>query len=189
MNTAEVTERALAVLRESGILLYPTDTVWGLGCDATQSEAIARIYELKQRPRGKSMIVLVECEGRLRQLVPEVPQKVWDRIRTAESPLTVIYENAGHVAPELLASDGSLGIRLTRDPWLKALICQLDHPLVSTSANPSGAPTPLCFSQVEAQILEGVDYAVPLRRAEKAQFKGSTILRLGSDRQFQILRA
>lgn len=188
MSADDILDETLSVLGRGGTILYPTDTIWGLGCDATCESAVREIYGLKQRPRDKSMIALVECESRLAQLVPQIPERARTLIRTYEKPLTIIYQDARHVAPSLLAADGSLGIRLTRDPWLKELIQRLNRPLVSTSANPSGAPTPMRFSQIHRQILEGVNYAVPLRRGEKARFEGSTIIKLGDDQQFEILR-
>ncbi len=189
MSGDEIVDRAVSTLKRGGVILYPTDTIWGLGCDATDERAVEKIYAIKKRPRGKSLIVLVEDAQRLMRLVPQIPDRAWSLMRSAQKPLTLIYEGAAGVAPNLPAADGSLGIRLTHDKWLQRLIRRLNRPLVSTSANRSGLLPPMCFDEIDTAILGAVDYAVALQREKKARFAGSTIIKLGHNGEFKILRA
>ena len=144
-------ETALRVLRSGGIIVYPTDTVWGIGCDATNAEAVAKIYALKQREDSKSMLVLLDSPAKLNYYISDIPDAAWTLLEASENdgneandemmkPLTIIYPNARNMAPNLIAEDGSIGIRITSEPFSKALCAQLRHPIVSTSANISGAP-------------------------------------------------
>lgn len=188
MTGDKIVDRALSTLKRGGVILYPTDTIWGLGCDATDERAVEKIYAIKRRPKDKSMIVLVEDAQRLMRLVPEIPDRAWSLMRSAQKPLTLVYEKAENVASNLLAADGSLGIRLTHDKWLGKLIHRFNRPLVSTSANRSGLPSPICFGEVDTGILEAVDYTVPLQREKKARFAGSVVIKLGRDGRFKILR-
>ena len=140
-------EKALEILKNGGVILYPTDTIWGIGCDATNVEAINKIFEIKKREKTKSMIILVENERRLQDLV-DVPEIAWQIIDLSEKPVTIVYENPKNLPKEILAEDGSIGIRLVKDDFCKKLISKLNKPLASTSANFSGDKSPLKFSDI-----------------------------------------
>lgn len=183
----EEIDNALKVLKAGGIIAYPTDTVWGLGCDATNSEAIKRIYEIKQRPLHKSLIVLLDQDIKLNKYLKEVPEVAWQLIETATAPLTIIYESAKGFAPEALNDDGTIGIRITNDEFCRSLISKLGKPLISTSANLSGEKTDGSFSSISPSILSSVDYVVNLRRNEKVG-PASTIIRLALNGEFSIVR-
>ena len=181
-------QAALDVLRKGGVILYPTDTVWGIGCDATNAEAVARIYRLKQREDSKSMLCLLDAAGKLQGYVEEVPSMAWDLIEMSERPLTIIYPNARGVADNLLAEDGSLGIRITQEPFSKALCNGLHHPLVSTSANISGQPAARTFGEVSEVIRQGVDYICRFRRNDPCQGRPSAIIKLGVHNEVKVIR-
>ena len=170
-------ENSLAVLKQGGALLYPTDTVWGLGCDATNAEAVEKIYTIKDRPANKSMIVLMADEKQVMQYVSQVDLAVFDYLQNTNRPTTVIYEGAVGLPQNLLAADGSIGIRIVKDPFCRHLIKRSRKPLVSTSANISGQPTPAIFSEIRPEILERVDYIVNYRREEAAPSAPSSIIR------------
>lgn len=196
-------QEALRVLRDGGIIVYPTDTVWGIGCDATNAEAVAKIYALKQREDSKSMLVLLDSAAKLDYYV-DVPETASllleatnnDEMSATESlndandakPMTIIYPNAQHLAPNLVAEDGSIGIRITNEPFSQALCAQLRHPLVSTSANISGHPTAHFFHEIEAAILEGADYVCRFRREDETPHEPSTIIKVNADGTFKIIR-
>ena len=175
-------ESALRVLRAGGIILYPTDTVWGIGCDATNSEAVRRIYALKRRSDSKSMLVLASGAGMLPETAA-VQQRMPD-----ERPTTYIYPHAEGVAPELIAEDGSLGIRVTREAFSKALCEGLGKPVVSTSANISGEPAAKTFSQISEAIKQGVDYICLYRREDEEEKQPSRIVKLLEDGSEVVLR-
>lgn len=187
MDLLHEINKSIETLREGKLLLYPTDTVWGIGCDATQDLAVRKIYEVKRRDISKAMIVLVESFERLSTLV-EVPQAARSLMRQARKPLTIVYENPRDVAPSLCSKDQTLAIRLTKDPFCKALIQGLNRPIVSTSANRSGNPAPLAFDQIEPVLLDEIDYVVNLRREEKACYKNSSVVHLTYDGRIQVLR-
>ena len=181
-------QEALRVLRDGGIIVYPTDTVWGIGCDATNAEAVKKIYALKQREDSKSMLVLLDSAAKLDYYV-DVPETAEMLLATeSEKPMTIIYPNARHLAPNLVAEDGSIGIRITNEPFSQALCAQLRHPLVSTSANISGHPTAHFFHEIEAAILEGVDYVCRFRREDETPHEPSTIIKVNTDGTFKIIR-
>lgn len=181
-------QEALRVLRDGGIIVYPTDTVWGIGCDATNAEAVAKIYALKQREDSKSMLVLLDSAAKLDYYV-DVPETAEMLLATeSEKPMTIIYPNARHLAPNLVAEDGSIGIRITNEPFSKALCAQLRHPLVSTSANISGHPTAHFFHEIEEAILEGADYVCLFRREDETPHEPSTIIKVNADGTFKIIR-
>ena len=184
---AEITA-CLEVLKKGGLILYPTDGVWGIGCDATNPEAVNRIYSLKQRPDSKSMIVLLDSERRLLSYVQSVPDAAWDLIEYSEKPLTIIYDNGKNLAFNVIAQDGSVGIRITKDRFCQHLIERFRKPLVATSANTSGQPSPANFSNIEPAIVEGVDYVVNLRQNEQAVASPSTIIRLKDNGEIQFIR-
>lgn len=180
--------KALAVLREGGIILYPTDTIWGIGCDATNEAAIEKIYQLKQRSESKSLIVLVDDDARLQRYVKEVPPLAWDLMEYSEKPITIIYPTAINLPAGVVADDGSIAIRIVKDEFCKQLIRQLKKPLISTSANISNQPSPVSFSDISALVLQGVDYVVNLRQQENKQVQPSTIVRLELDGKIKFIR-
>ena len=186
-------QAALQVLRNGGIIVYPTDTVWGIGCDATNAEAVAKIYALKQREDSKSMLVLLDSPAKLPYYVGEIPDAAWAMLEAVQDtedtkPLTIIYPNARNMAANLIAEDDSVGIRITNEPFSKALCAQLKHPLVSTSANISGHPTARFFHEIEKDILEGADYVCRFRREDNCPHEPSSIIKIHADGTFQIIR-
>ena len=199
-------QEALRVLRAGGIILYPTDTVWGIGCDATNPEAVKRIYALKRREDSKSMLVLVHSEAILdfyaqvtetAEMLLETtndPYGEADRMNEVNKemvntkPLTIIYPNARNLAPNLIAEDGSIGIRITHEPFSNTLCAQLKHPLVSTSANISGEPTAHFFREISPEIINGVDYVCRFRRDDETPHEPSTIIKVNADNTFIIIR-
>jgi L-threonylcarbamoyladenylate synthase len=181
-------KKALEVLRQGGIILYPTDTVWGIGCDATNVEAVKRIYEIKQREDAKSMLVLMENPNMLSSYVREVPEVAWQLIEVTDKPLTIIYPGAKNVAANLVAADGSLGIRVTTELFTEHLIQRFRRPIVSTSANLSGKPTPQNFDEIDEEIKSAVDYVVEYRQEERSKNTPSSIVKLGLGGEIQIIR-
>ncbi|MDY9917353.1 L-threonylcarbamoyladenylate synthase [Porphyromonadaceae bacterium NLAE-zl-C104] len=181
-------KKACDILRKGGIILYPTDTIWGIGCDATNEEAVKRIYDLKQRDDTKSMLVLMDNPAKLQTYVKEVPDIAWDLIDLADKPLTIIYDGAKNLAPNLIAPDGSIGIRITAETFSMELCRQFRKPIVSTSANISGDPSPSSFSEIGQTVKEGVDYIVTYRQKEQTKAKPSGIVKLGKDGSIKIIR-
>ncbi len=182
------TENALEVLKRGGIILYPTDTVWGIGCDATRPGAIERIYKLKQRMESKSMICLVSDLNMLEQFVETVPKAAYDIMKFAVEPTTIIYDDPIRISENLIAADNSLAYRVVDDEFCRRLIKKLHRPIVSTSANISGQKTPQSFKEITPEILEGVDYVVNLHR-EKTNPKPSMIIKLTRDGKVSIIRS
>lgn len=187
-GSADDLRDALEVLRRGGVILYPTDTVWGIGCDATCSRAVERIYSIKQRPDSKALITLVASEAMLERSVEEVPEVAWQLLDVAVDPLTVVYDRGRGVAPELLAPDGSIGIRLVRDCFAAELCRRLGRPLVSTSANIAGEPTPLSYPDIAPEILSAADYVCLTGRTDPPAAKASAVIKLGCDGTVKILR-
>ncbi len=181
-------ERAAETLLAGGLLLYPTDTVWGIGCDATRSDAVRRVFELKQRDDAKALITLLGNESFLPRYVDEVPEVAWQLIEYSTKPLTIVYDRGRNLAPELMAADGSVGIRVTREAFSAALCNRIRRPLVSTSANISGRPAPRCFSEIDPQIVAGVDYVAEYRRDDCRKAEPSSVMRLSADGLFKIIR-
>lgn len=180
-------DKAIEVLKNGGVILYPTDTIWGLGCDATNVEAINKIFDLKKRDKTKSMIILVESEKRLQDLV-DVPEMAWEIMDMSEKPVTIVYDNPKGLPRELLADDGSIGIRLVKNDFCKKLISKLNKPLVSTSANFSGEKSPLKFSDVSKEIVESVDYAVEEDREKVSKYPGSSVIKVWDNSRIKVLR-
>ena len=178
---------AFEVIKNGGIILYPTDTVWGIGCDATNEEAVKKIYDLKKRAESKSMIVLVHNDRLLYNVFREIPQVAFDILDCSEKPTTLVLDNPRNVAKNIIAPDNSLGIRIVNTPFCYRLIERMKKPLVSTSANISGAPTPTSFAEISEEIKNGVDYIVGLDRETK-RTKSSTVIKLTNDSQVTILR-
>lgn len=180
--------KAMETLKKGGIILYPTDTVWGIGCDATNVEAVKRIYELKQRTDSKSMIVLVSSEGGLQSTVEQVPEAAWMLIEAAVNPLTIVYDRPKGLASNLLAEDGSAGIRITDELFSRTLCQRLRRPIVSTSANTSGKKTPRKYSEIEDGIKRGVDYVVRYARESDTSHKPSNIIKVTDSGIVTVIR-
>lgn len=180
--------KAIEILNSGGIILYPTDTIWGIGCDATNPEAVAKIYELKKRADSKSMLVLMDNINSLGRYMEEVPEMAYDLIELSEKPITIIYPDAKNIASNLIAEDGSLGIRVTYEKFSAELIRRFRKPIVSTSANISGKPSPQNFSEISEEIKSGVDYVVEFRQEEMNNPAPSSIIKLGVGGEIQILR-
>ena len=180
--------KALKVLQEGGIILYSTDTIWGIGCDATNTEAVQKIYRLKQRDEAKSMIILLDTENKLESYVSDVNPLAYDLIEYAENPLTLVMPGAKNVSPALIAADGSIAIRVTGNQFCQQLIQRLRKPLVSTSANISGKPSPQYFSQIDQDIIDGVDYVVDIDQHSKEIKNPSTIMKLAPDGRLEFIR-
>ncbi len=179
---------AVAAMRRGGVIAYPTDTVWGLGCDARNPAAVRRIFEIKRRCEAKALITLVDSMAMLERTVDEVPEVAEQLIEAAVDPVTVIYDRGRDVAPELLADDGSIGVRLTREPFSAGLCRAMRGPVVSTSANFSGEPTPLDFSSIDPELLGLTDYVCRSRRDEAPAPKASTVIKISAGGLFKILR-
>lgn len=178
---------AFEVLQKGGIILYPTDTVWGIGCDATNAEAVAKIYQLKKRVENQAMICLMNGERMLYQVFKEIPEVAWQILDVSDKPTTLVLDNPRNVAPNLIGADNTLGIRLVKEPFCYKLMERLKKPLVSTSANISGQPTPISFKEISPEIIKGVDYVVNLQH-EKIGGKPSTIIKLTNDSQVKVIR-
>jgi L-threonylcarbamoyladenylate synthase len=181
-------EACLRVLESGGLILYPTDTIWGIGCDATNEEAVEKIFALKKRIETKALIVLIADERSLLQYVASPHIEVFDYIQGVSKPTTIIYENAIGLASNLLAEDGSVGIRICADEFCKHLIKRFRKPIVSTSANVSGFPPPKVFSDIDIAVKEGVDYVVHYRQDDMTPVEPSAIVKCGKDGRFTILR-
>lgn len=181
---------AVRVLRAGGVILYPTDTVWGIGCDATNAAAVQRIFDIKHRADSKSMLVLLDGAGKLQGYVERVPDTAWTLLEASEGgkPMTIIYPHAKNLAHNLLAEDGSIGIRITQEPFSKALCEQLHHPVVSTSANVSGEPAARIFREIAREIVEAVDYVCMFRREDETPHKPSSIIKIDEAERITIIR-
>ena len=181
-------KKACQVMREGGVILYPTDTVWGIGCDATNEDAVRRVYEIKQRQDSKAMLVLVDSSVKVDFYVRDVPEVAWDLIDLADKPLTIIYSGARNLAANLLAEDGSVGIRVTNEDFSKRLCQQFRKAIVSTSANISGQPSPKNFSEISEEVKSAVDYIVGYRQEEMSNPKPSSIIKLDKGGVIKIIR-
>lgn len=175
------------VLKKGGLILYPTDTVWGIGCDATDEEAVRKVYRLKQREDSKALICLVSDKKMLEQYVRLIPKAAHDFIDFPEKPTTIVYDRPMGLAKNLIAPDNTIAIRVTKDPFCQELINKFNKPIVSTSANISGMPTPGSFKMIHPDILKGVDYVVNLQQ-EREMSNPSSIIKLTSDGKFEIIR-
>jgi L-threonylcarbamoyladenylate synthase len=181
-------KKASDVLREGGLILYPTDTIWGIGCDATSVDAVQRVYALKQRTDHKAMLALMDSPAKLNSYISEIPDIAWDLMEVADKPLTIIYSNAKNLAKNLLGEDGSIGIRITNERFSKNLCERFRKPIVSTSANISGMPSPGSFSEIAEAVREGVDYIVRYRQDEIGKAKPSGIIKVGEGGLIQVIR-
>jgi len=181
-------KKAVDVMRKGGVILYPTDTVWGIGCDATNEEAVRRVYAIKRRDDSKALICLVDSDVRLQRYVRNVPEVAWNLIELATRPLTIIYDDAFGLAPNLLAEDGSVGIRVTKEEFSHELCYRMQKPVVSTSANISGEPTAQTFDEISDEIKESVDYIVRYNQRCKEKHLPSNVIKMKPDGQFKIIR-
>ena len=179
--------QAFQVIQNGGIILYPTDTVWGIGCDASNEEAVQKIYALKKREESKSMIVLLNGEKMMYTVFKDIPEVAWQLLDLAEKPTTLILDKPRNVAKNIIAEDNSLAIRIVKEPFCFKLMERMKRPLVSTSANISGDFTPKSFKEISPEIIKGVDYVVNLHR-EKIAGKPSTIIKLTNDSQVKVIR-
>ena len=179
---------ALEVLQKGGVILYPTDTIWGLGCDACNEEAVKRIYAIKNRTDSKSMLVLMENAALLERYVEEVPDIAYDLIELTDKPLTIVYDGAKNLARNLVADDGSIGIRITTEAFSSDMIRRFKRPIVSTSANVSGKPSPGCFDEIDLLIIDAVDYVVKYRQDDTHKAVASSIMKLGRGGEIKIIR-
>jgi len=181
-------DNAVKTLMNGGIILYPTDTIWGIGCDATNEKAVSRVYNLKNREDSKSMLVLIESENRLPTYMEEVPDIAWELIDVADKPLTIIFPGARNFAKNLIGIDGTVGIRITREEFSANLIRKFGKPIVSTSANFSGKKSPSIFSEIDRKIMERVDYVVNYRQDDTQKKQPSGIIRIGVKGEVEVLR-
>ncbi len=192
MTREEDIRNAVEVLRKGGVILYPTDTVWGIGCDATNAEAVKRVYEIKQRDDSKALICLVDSDARLQRYVRNVPEVAWqliDSLKESDSrPTTLILDGAINLAPNLIADDGSIGMRITQELFSKELCYRFQKALVSTSANISGEPAAQNYCDIDPRIVEAVDYVCWSRRQEHKPHQPSSIIRLRENGEVTIIR-
>ncbi|MEZ5196160.1 MAG: L-threonylcarbamoyladenylate synthase [Bacteroidales bacterium] len=180
--------KAVEVLKSGGTILYPTDTLWGVGCDATNSRAVQKVIKIKNRPGDSSFIILIEKEGRLSEYVENIPEILWDLIKTFDTPTTVIYPKGRNLAKNVMAKDGSIAIRIVKDEFCRKLIARLDKPIVSSSANFSGEASPLMFKDISEAFQKRVNYIVQSNRNKLNKVKASTIIKLQADGEFKIIR-
>jgi L-threonylcarbamoyladenylate synthase len=180
--------QAVEVMNRGGVILYPTDTIWGIGCDAANAAAVQRVYDIKHRADSKALIALVDTEAKLQFYVRDIPEVAWDLIEVADKPLTIIYDGARNLAPNLIAADGSVALRVTREAFSRELCQRMRRAIVSTSANISGQPSPQCFADISDELLGAVDYVCTSRREERTNPPASSILRLGAGSEITILR-
>ncbi len=188
MTREEDIRQAVETMRKGGVILYPTDTVWGIGCDATNAEAVARIYKIKQRDDSKAMICLVDSDARLQRYVRNVPNVAWELLDCVDKPTTVILDGAVNLASNLIADDGSIALRITDEPFSKELCYRFQKAVVSTSANISGEPAAQNYCDISQDILDAVDYVCWSRRQEHKPHTPSSIIKLGMDGAVRIIR-
>lgn len=188
MTIQEDIKNAIEVMKQGGVILYPTDTVWGIGCDATNAEAVAKVYKIKKRDDSKALICLVDSDARLQRYVRQVPNVAWDLLDVAVKPTTIILDGAINLAPNLIAEDGSIALRITKEPFSHELCYRFQKALVSTSANVSGEPAAANYCDISQEILDAVDYVCYSRRQEHKPHTPSSIIKLGEDGEVTIIR-
>ena len=188
MTQEQDIKNAVQVLKEGGVILYPTDTVWGIGCDATNAEAVAKVYKIKHRDDSKALICLVDSDARLQRYVRNVPAVAWDLLDAAVKPTTVILDGAVNLDPNLIAEDGSIALRITKEPFSKELCYRFQKALVSTSANISGQPAAQNYADISQELLDSVDYVCFSRRQEHKPHTPSSIIKLKPDGEVTIIR-
>lgn len=188
MNQQDDIKKAIEVMKNGGVILYPTDTVWGIGCDATNAEAVAKVYKIKHRDDSKALICLVDSPVRLQRYVRNVPEVAWQVMELATKPTTVIFDNAVNLALNLIAEDGSIGMRVTQEDFSKELCYRFQKPIVSTSANISGEPAAENYKDISEELLNSVDYVCYSRRQEKKPHTPSSIIRIKVNGEVEIIR-
>jgi L-threonylcarbamoyladenylate synthase len=182
-------KKCLEILKKGGTILYPTDTIWGIGCDATNKSAVDKIYRIKKRPENKNLIILVDDEEMLKSYIKSIPDIAWDLISNMDRPLTIIYPDAQNLPENLIGKDDSIAIRLVRNDFCRNLIHEFRKPIVSSSANISGENSPLIFKDIPKEILDSVDYVVNLYQDQIQKLRPSTIIKLFENCEFQIIRS
>lgn len=187
-STRDDIKKAVEVMNNGGVILYPTDTIWGIGCDATNPKAVEKVYKIKRRAESKALISLVDSEAKIQFYVRDVPEVAWDLMELAEKPLTVIFDNVRNIAPNLLADDGSAGFRITKEEFSKELCFRMRRAIVSTSANFSGEPSPRNFKDISEELKAAVDYVCASRRDENQNPPASSIIKLGEGGLVKIIR-
>jgi L-threonylcarbamoyladenylate synthase len=180
--------KVIDILKDGGIILYPTDTIWGIGCDATNEAAVDRIIKLKGRAENKSLIILLDTENKLESYVSEVPEIAYELIEYAENPLTIVFSGAKNLAPNVINHDKSVGVRIVKHPFCQQLIQRFRKPIVSTSANLSGQSAPKNFNNISEEIIDGVDYVVNFEQDDITEKRPSTIMKLEADGRFSFIR-
>ena len=188
MNIQDDVKNAVEVMRKGGVILYPTDTVWGIGCDATNSDAVAKVYKIKHRDDSKALICLVDSDVRMQKYVRNVPEVAWDLLELADKPTTIILDNAVNLAPNLIAEDGSIAMRITHETFSKELCYRFQKPIVSTSANISGEPAAQNYCDISEELLNAVDYVCWTRRQEHKPHTPSKIIKLAQNGEVKIIR-
>jgi L-threonylcarbamoyladenylate synthase len=181
-------KESLKVLKEGGVILYPTDTIWGLGCDATNAEAVNKLLKLKSRTGGKSLIVLVDNLSMLGKYVREIPEVVYQLMSVSDSPMTIIYPDGRNLAEGVCADDGSVGIRICNEKFCNELIRRFSKPIVSTSANKTHMPTPSNFSEIDEAVIRSVDYTVSYRQDDLRKYSASSVIKVERNGVFKIIR-
>lgn len=182
-------QQAVECMRQGGVILYPTDTVWGIGCDATNAQAVARVYQIKRRNDHKALITLVDSVAMLERVVGEIPDAAEQLLEAAVKPMTIIYDHAAGLTPGLVGDDGSAAIRITTERFSAELCRRLRRPVVSTSANVSGESTPPCFSEISSEIIDAVDYVCQYRRDDTTPHTPSSVIKVGDDNTIKIIRS
>lgn len=188
VKTEDDIRNAVETMRRGGIILYPTDTVWGIGCDATNAEAVAKVYNIKHRDDSKALICLVDSESRLQRYVRDIPNVAWDIFELSVKPTTIVLDNAVNLAPNLIADDGSIAMRITKEPFSKELCYRFQKAIVSTSANISGEPAAQNFCDISEEIINAVDYVCWTRRQEHKPHTPSSIIKLTANGEVTIIR-
>lgn len=188
MKTEDDIRKAVEVMRAGGVILYPTDTIWGIGCDATNPKAVERVYKIKQRADSKALICLVDSDARLQRYVRNVPNVAWELLDCADKPTTVILDGAVNLADNLIADDGSVALRITKEPFSKELCYRFQKAIVSTSANISGQPAAQNFCDIQQELIDAVDYVCWSRRQEHKPHQASSIIKLGTGGEVEIIR-
>lgn len=188
MNRQDDIKKAVEVMKNGGVILYPTDTVWGIGCDATNAEAVAKVYKIKQRDDSKALICLVDSDARLQRYVRNAPEVAWNVMELATKPTTVIFDEAVNLAPNLIAKDGSIAMRITNEEFSKELCYRFQKPIVSTSANISGQPAAQNYCDISEELLNAVDYVCFSRRQEHKPHTPSSIIKIKNNGEIDIIR-
>jgi L-threonylcarbamoyladenylate synthase len=188
MNFEDDIKECLKVLRSGGIILYPTDTIWGIGCDPSNENAVNRIFEIKSREENKSLIILTDGMPMTERYVKEVPEIIYELADVSDSPLTIIYPEGKYLAKGVCSDDGSIAIRICNDEFCSELITRFRKPIVSTSANFSGKPSPGNFSEIEENLISKVDYVVNYRQNDRSSRNASPVIKIKHDGTFEILR-